>query len=80
VEQAAQLHEGDQVEVQHPGSEAVVKGVVAQIARIAVLSSRTLRVRISAPNPEGRPKGLMVNVRFRGMAPPAHPQPPKENQ
>lgn len=64
VEQAMQLEEGGAVEVELPGTGETVPGVVAQVAKIAVLSNRTLKVRVDAPNPGGKPVGMMVNVRF----------------
>lgn len=64
VDKALLLKEGESVEVFLPGSGAALKGTVAQVAKIAVLSSRTLRVRVHVPNPQRIPAGLMVTVRF----------------
>lgn len=64
VDQALLLKEKDEVEVILPGTQHVIKGVVAHIAKIAVLSNRTLKVRVHVPNADGKPVGLMVTVRF----------------
>lgn len=64
VDKALLLKEGESVEVFLPGSSAALRGTVAQVAKIAVLSSRTLRVRVHVPNPQRIPAGLMVTVRF----------------
>jgi multidrug efflux pump subunit AcrA (membrane-fusion protein) len=68
VDRALLLKEGDAVEVAQPGSGEVFPGIVAQVAKIAVLSNRTLKVRVHVPNPGGRPVGLMVNVSFPSIA------------
>jgi multidrug efflux pump subunit AcrA (membrane-fusion protein) len=68
VDRALLLKEGDAVEVTQPGSGEVLPGLVAQVAKIAVLSNRTLKARIHVPNPGGMPVGLMVDVRFPGLA------------
>lgn len=62
IEQALKLKTGDQVDVGMPGSYQPRKGIVTQVASIAVLSNRTLQVRVSVPNPEEEPVGLMVTV------------------
>jgi multidrug resistance efflux pump len=64
VDKAMLVKEGECVEVFLPGSDAALQGTVAQVAKIAVLSSRTLRVRVHVPNPQRIPAGLMVTVRF----------------
>lgn len=64
VEEALRLKQGDPVEVRQPGSETVLPGVVAHIARIAVLSNRTLKVSVHVSNSQGMPAGLMVNALF----------------
>ena len=64
VEKAMKLRQGDMAEVVQPGSDEVLSGQVANIAKIAVLSNRTLKVRVHAPNPQAMPVGLMVTVRF----------------
>jgi len=67
VDKALLLKEGEAVEVARPGSDKVFPGVVAQVAKIAVLSNRTLKAHVHVPNPEGLPVGLMVEVRFPGL-------------
>lgn len=67
VEKAMRLNVGDPVEVRQPGSDKVLSGEVAHVAKIAVLSNRTLKVRVHVPNPQGMPVGLMVTVRFPGI-------------
>ena len=67
VDKAMQLKKGDSVEVRQPGSETVLAGEVAHIAKIAVLSNRTLKVRVHVANPQGTPVGLMVTIRFPGI-------------
>ena len=62
IEQALKLKTGDPVEVGMPRSGQTQKGIVTQVASIAVLSNRTLQVRVSVPNPEEEPVGLMVTV------------------
>ncbi|MDD4701225.1 MAG: efflux RND transporter periplasmic adaptor subunit [Desulfovibrio sp.] len=64
VDKAILLKEGEAVEVLLPGSREALKGTVVQVAKIAVLSSRTLKVRVHVPNPQRIPAGLMVTVRF----------------
>ena len=64
VAEALQLRVGDPAEVTPPGSDHVLQGRVEQIARIAVLSSRTLKVRVHVPNALGMPAGMMMDVRF----------------
>ncbi len=64
IEQALQLNVGDTVEVIQPDSVEVLEGKVAFIAKIAVLSSKTLKVHIHVPNAQGLPAGLLVTVRF----------------
>ncbi|MCL1939744.1 MAG: efflux RND transporter periplasmic adaptor subunit [Desulfovibrionaceae bacterium] len=64
VDKALLLQPGDTVEVTQPGSDTIFPGVVAHVAKIAVLSNRTLKVRVHVSNPGGMPVGLMVNVRF----------------
>jgi membrane fusion protein (multidrug efflux system) len=64
VEQALQLTDGDEVEVFLPGEEKPRPGTVVHVAKVAVLSNRTLKVRVQAPNPAKAPAGLMVRVRF----------------
>jgi RND family efflux transporter MFP subunit len=64
VEEAMQLKIGDRVEVRQPDSDTVFTGKVDQIAKIAILSNRTLKVRIHVPNPKKMPVGLMVTVFF----------------
>lgn len=64
VNEALLLHAGGSAQVVAPGSGHVLQGRVEQIAKIAVLSSRTLKVRVHVPNPRGMPAGMMMNVRF----------------
>lgn len=64
VNEALLLRAGGPAQVAVPGSGRVLQGRVEQIARIAVLSSRTLKVRVHVPNPRGMPAGMMMNVRF----------------
>ncbi len=64
IEQAINLNIGDLVEVIQPDSEEILEGKIASIAKIAVLSSRTLKVRIHVANSTGMPAGLLVMVRF----------------
>ena len=64
VEQALKINEGDEVEVFLPGEDSPRPGTVDQVAKVAVLSNRTLKVRVRAPNPAKVPVGLMVRVRF----------------
>ena len=70
VEQAALIRENDQATVIMPDGEER-QAFVKQVSRIAVLSNRTIKVRISVPNPAGTPAGLMVTVRFPADA--GHP-------
>jgi multidrug efflux pump subunit AcrA (membrane-fusion protein) len=63
VEQAALIRENDRATVIMPDGEERPASV-KQVAKIAVLSNRTLKVRIEVPNPAGTPAGLMVTVRF----------------
>ncbi|MDD3311113.1 efflux RND transporter periplasmic adaptor subunit [Pseudodesulfovibrio sp.] len=67
VDEAMRLRIGDRVEVRQPGAETVLAGEVDQIAKIAILSNRTLKVRVHVPNPRKMPVGLMVTVRFPGI-------------
>jgi len=67
VEEAMKLHIGERVEVRQPGSDTVLDGEVDQIAKIAILSNRTLKVRVHVPNPGKMPAGLMVTIRFPGI-------------
>lgn len=64
LDKAMQLSIGDTVEVRQPGADAVLAGEVIQIARIAILSNRSQKIRVHVPNPGGMPVGLMVRVRF----------------
>lgn len=64
-EQVSLLHEGDEVEVMYPTTKETLRGTIMHIAKIAVLSNRTLKVRIHVPNPQGMPVGLMATVRFK---------------
>ncbi len=64
IQQAEHIKMGDEVEVLQPHNDMVFKGVVAQVARIAVLSNRTLKVGIHVKNPENISAGLLVTVRF----------------
>lgn len=68
VEQAMQITTDTPVEIVLPGSGATLQGKVVQVAKIAVLSNRTLKVRVEAPNPEQAPVGMLVTVRFPGIA------------
>ncbi len=69
VEQALQLRPGAEVAVRLPGEEGPRQGKVVQVAKVAVLSNRTLKVRIQAPNPDHVPVGLMVEVFFPDINP-----------
>ena len=71
IEVASRLKAGDKVDVflprniaTHHDEENKLVGEIVQVAKIGVLSNRTLKVRIHVPNPEGIPAGLMVRVRF----------------
>jgi len=72
VDEALRLRVGDRVEVRQPGADTVLTGAVDQIAKIAILSNRTLKVRVHVPNPRKTPVGLMVTVRFPGIDAGAH--------
>lgn len=61
---AVALKVGDSVKVVHPASKEVLVGKIVHVARIAVLSNRTLKVRIHVPNPDGLSVGLMARVIF----------------
>ena len=63
VEQANLIKEHHRAMAIMPGGEER-PAFVKQVAKIAVLSNRTLKVRISVPNAAGTPAGLMVDVRF----------------
>ena len=63
VEQAMRIREGDKVKAVMPdGGER--PAFIKQVARIAVLSNRSIKVRIDVPNPAGTPAELMVKVLF----------------
>ena len=64
VDEAMQLKIGDRVEVRQPDSDTVFAGEIDQIAKIAILSNRTLKVCIHVPNPKKMPVGLMVTICF----------------
>ncbi len=64
VQQARHIKVGDLVEVLQPDSETVLSGKVVQVAKIAVLSNRTLKIGIHVDNPQHASAGLMVRVRF----------------
>ncbi len=64
VNKAMLLKENEEVDVFLPGAQQAVKGVIAHTAKIAVLSNRTLKVRVHVPNVDNKPVGLMVTVRF----------------
>lgn len=64
VKIAVALNVGDSVNVVHPASKETLVGKIVHVARIAVLSNRTLKVRIHVPNPEGLSVGLMARVIF----------------
>jgi len=64
VKVAVALKVGDSVNVVHPASKKTLVGKVVHVAKIAVLSNRTLKVRIHVPNPEGLSVGLMAKVSF----------------
>ena len=66
LEAALRLEAGAPVEVLRPGA-APLAGTVTQVSRIAVLSNRSLKVRVQAPNPDKYPAGLMLRVRFSGL-------------
>ena len=61
---AVALKVGDSVKVVHPASKEVLVGKIVHVARIAVLSNKTLKVRIHVPNPDGLSVGLMARVIF----------------
>ncbi|MFI3272027.1 MAG: efflux RND transporter periplasmic adaptor subunit [Pseudomonadota bacterium] len=61
VEIANTLQEGAELDVIMDDGYAT-KGVVIHKANIAVLSGRTLRVRLSVPNPDSHNVGLLVKV------------------
>ncbi len=65
IEQAMQIQVGDIVEVLQPHTDTAFTGKVTQVARIAVLSSKTLKVGILVDNPQHIAAGLMVTVRFK---------------
>ncbi len=64
IEQAINLQVDDLVEVIQPDSDETLEGRIASIAKIAVLSNKTLKVRIHVSNTKGMPAGLLVTVRF----------------
>ncbi len=64
IEQAQNIAVGDAVEVFQPNNSTPFLGTVAQVAKIAVLSNRTLKVGIHVENPLKLPAGLLVKVRF----------------
>lgn len=61
VEIADKLEEGTLLDIIMDDG-CVAKGTVTHKASIAVLSSRTLRVRLTVPNPMGHSVGLLVKV------------------
>ncbi|MDR0440021.1 MAG: HlyD family efflux transporter periplasmic adaptor subunit [Candidatus Accumulibacter sp.] len=75
VEQAMRIREGDRVRAVLPDGEER-PAFIKQVARIAVLSNRSLKVRVDVPNPAGTPAGLMVKVFFPEGAdrPPIKPE------
>ena len=65
VEEAMALKVGDKADVRlHPGAQEPVIGEINHISSVAILSNRTLRVRLSVPNVEEKPVGLTVDVSF----------------
>ncbi len=64
VQQAQHIKVGDLVEVFQPNNDTKFSGKIVQIAKIAVLSNRTLKVGIHVDNPQNLSAGLMVRVRF----------------
>lgn len=64
VKIAVALEVGDLVSVLHPASKETLVGKIVHVTKIAVLSNRTLKVRIHVPNPEGLSVGLMAKVIF----------------
>jgi RND family efflux transporter MFP subunit len=67
VDEAMLLKEGSPVTVTTRGGQ-VTEGTVVQVAKIAVLSNRTLKVRVHVPNPRMLPVGLMLDVQFPGVS------------
>ncbi len=64
IDQALAIKEGDSVDIRTENSSMVFEGEVAQIAKVAVLSNKTLKVRVKADNIHNLPAGLLLNVSF----------------
>jgi len=75
---AGTLKVGDRAEVTFAdGAARVAEGAVEFIAAVADAASATRTVRVAVPNPDGRPAGERVRVRFPAAAlAPAAPPPP----
>jgi RND family efflux transporter MFP subunit len=61
VEQAMRVKEGDRVKAIMPDDEER-PAFIKQVARVAVLSNNSLRIRVDVSNPAGTPAGLMVKI------------------
>ncbi len=68
VDKAQNLKVGDKAEVRRQGFNEIMHGEVMQVAKIAVLSNKTLKVRVTVENPTALPAGLMLNVSFPKLA------------
>jgi len=66
LEQVRQLTPGNITRVSFPGTDAVepAEGIIIHVSAVADAASDTLRVRVEVPNPDGRPAGERVFVRF----------------
>ncbi len=64
MQQAARIEVGDEVEILIPNNSEVFSGKVVQIAKIAVLSNRSIKIGIHMDNPQNISAGMLVKVRF----------------
>lgn len=66
LEQVRQLTKGNIARISFPGTDGVepAEGIIIHVSGVADAASDTLRVRVEVPNPDGRPAGERVFVRF----------------
>lgn len=66
LEQVRQLTKGNIARISFPGTDGVepAEGIIIHVSGVADAASDTLRVRVEVPNPDGRPAGERVFVKF----------------
>jgi len=71
LEQVRQLTRGNIARVSFPGTNPVepAEGRIIHVSAVADAASDTLRVRVEIPNPDGRPAGERVFIRFMPAKP-----------